>query len=209
MNKKLFLGILLSLCTAFAAGQEKKSTEHVFSLQAGYGNLLKGSRFLTQSADSYRQQLRDGIAWNASYYYRPASILSFGFQYSGHSSSASHTEGADHLYTHYLAPQLAWNFLRGDRWNASLHGGYGFFLFRNHSKVFGKDRKVHQNNVGCNVGLKMEYKLNAHWGIGGDCSLVAADQSGADIKYHGQTIDVHQNNYLRPFSVTGGIYYHF
>ncbi len=209
MNKKLFLGILLSLCTAFAAGQEKDANKHVFSVQAGYGNLLKSPKLLTQSTDAYRSGMRDGVAWNASYYFLPIPELGLGMLYAGHSSKSSHQDGADHLFTHYVAPQLAFLPLNSQKFTLGIHAGIGYFHYLNNSEVFGKSRKVSDSVLGFNVGAKAEYKLTTHWGIGINALLITADSHTSHVKYHGEEVDVNQINYLRPFSITGGIQYHF
>ncbi len=210
MNKKCMIGgILFSLLSLTLYGQEKDPSHHVFSVQAGYGNLFKSSKLLTRNTDAYRSKLRDGIAWNASYYYQPIPDLGIGILYTGQTSESAHTEGADQLYTHYFAPQFAVHPVNSKRFSLGLHVGAGLLMFRNNSEVFGKDRIVKSSSLGFNAGLKAEFKLSSHWGIGVDCLFITSDALESKVDYHNETIDVEQPNYLRPFSVTGGLNYRF
>ncbi len=209
MNKRIAGGILFSLLNLLAFAQEKDPSHHLFSIQAGYGNLLKSSKLLTQNTDAYRSKVRDGLAWNASYYFQPIPALGIGMLYTGQTSEAAHTEGSDKLYTHYFAPQFAVHPVNSKRVTLGLHVGAGILSYRNYSEVFGKDRTVKSTFLAFNAGLKAEYKLSANWGIGVDCLLITSDMNESKVHYHDETVDVHQTNYIRPFSLTAGLNYRF
>lgn len=210
MNKKILIGgLLLSLFSLTVFGQEKEYSQHVFSVQAGYGNLLKSSKLLTKNTDAYRSQLRDGLAWNASYTYNFLPIIGAGLLYAGQTSEASYDEGADKLYMHYIAPQFYINAVNSKRALVSFHTGIGYMMYRNYSEVFGKDRKVRSTSLGLNIGMKADYKLTSHWGIGVSCLFITSTPDWSKITYHDEEVSVNQKNYLAPLSLTGGISYHF
>lgn len=216
MNHKILTTAMLSFMVAFylpSAAQEKNFPQHEFFAHAGYGNLVKGASALTLSTHSYERKLSEGVNWDTEYRFRPLRHLALGLIYSGFSSKGSHAEGSDHLFIHYIAPQISMYAIATPQWQLSLGVGIGKLFYRNNSYVFGKPRRVKGANWGPHVSLQATYKLNRHWGIGGGIQYMAGSLSSIRSRYHGETITVKFRDEkkvdLTRLNVSAGLSYHF
>ncbi len=68
---------------------------------------------ITNNSDAYRNDLRNGIAWDANYYFLGDKYIFGSFKlapgliYQGGRYKNTHDESSDKILMHYFAPQLA------------------------------------------------------------------------------------------------------
>lgn len=190
-KRHIALFLLFALCCIQLSSKEKvNKQEHIFSLHTGYANMLGGATRLTNSSRSYERKISQGISWNAQYYFRPVSIMGIGFLYSGFSSKGSHEEGKDHIYTHYMAPQVGLYCFRSQRFFIRIDVGAGMMVYRNRSEVFGKSRYVKGSDIAANAGINGRLRLTRHWNIEADIQYIASSIYKMYSHYHGEVITV-------------------
>lgn len=212
-KKKLLLWMFLVTFSFSAVAKEIPEEKHSFAIYVGYGNMVNGVGTLTNTHSDYKKKFREGIIWNAEYYFRLVKFMGVGFLYSGYSAKGNHAEGADHIYTHYMAPQIGVYCLNKEKVQLRLNVGMGGIRFLNNSEVFDKSRRVTGSRFAFNVGTNAVYKLTDHWGVSLDVQYIGANLHKVDSKYHGETIIVRYPEGKRPsmsrLNVSGGIAYHF
>lgn len=206
----LFLIIAFSLPLK---AQKKDLPQQEFIFRIGYGNMVKGTSALTSSTHSYERKLSQGIDWDLEYNFRPIRHLGIGLVYWGFSSQGSHNEGSDHLFTHYVAPQISFYTVATERWDVGLGVGVGKIYYRNNSYVFGKSRRVKGDTWGPHIGIHSTYKLSRHLGVGLGVQYVAANLNSVHSRYHDETIIVKFPSEEKPelsrLNIIAGLSYHF
>ncbi len=178
---------MLIAYTAWASAQNGRQS---FAVHIGYGNMLEGTSGLSLSDDTYKNKLCQGVNWDAQYHVRAFKDMDFGLLYSGYSAKATHEEGADHVYTHYIAPQAGLYIVNNRSIHVRVNAGLGWMFYRNNGEVFAKSRKATTSNLAGNLGVNFNYKLTPNWGIGADVQYLIAKFGQMDVRYHGQTVDV-------------------
>lgn len=193
MKHKSYYCIVLSmlfLVVSMETLAQSTDLRQSFAIHVGYGNMVKGTDGLTNSSSSYKDQLSQGISWDAQYFFRPIKVLGIGFLYSGYTSNGSHKEGSDQLYTHYLAPQIGLYAVSADYFTLRFNLGVGGMIYRNNSEVFGKERRVRSSSVAANVGANAAYRIARHWSVEADIQYIPSQTKKIRSHYHDETIAV-------------------
>lgn len=194
MKRICLLYGLLSLCPLLLPAQEavkKRANESVVSLQVGPVWHLGSLMGLTSPADSYRSDMRSGVAWNAVWSYDirregDACGAIVGLLYQGSRYTASHEEGSDKVGMNYLAPQVGLSY-RKSRFQLNSSIGVGYQFYKDRSEVFGKPRKVFINRVAFNLAFDAEYRLSRHWGVAARVNWILSHAEHYRVDYHDET----------------------
>lgn len=102
-----FVGVLLSASLYAQSAGDKRSS---FSVHAGPSWYLGRFVGITDRADTYRSDLRKGVAWDVNYLGQiTGRELKFGWDSCIREVRirTTHDTGADKIYMHYMAPQVA------------------------------------------------------------------------------------------------------
>lgn len=182
--------LLLTVSLGLSAQKTDNRLRQSFAVHVGYGNMVKGTGGLTNSSSGYKDQLQQGISWDAQYYFRPIKVLGVGILYSGYTSDGSHEEGSDQLYTHYLAPQVGLYAVSTDHFTLRFNLGVGGMFYRNNSEVFEKERIVKGSSIAANVGVNAAYRFARHWAVEADIQYVPSKLEKMRSHYHGEVIKV-------------------
>lgn len=215
--RTLLLTSAVACCLGLQA-QDTPSTRSIFSLHAGPSWQAGELMGITLRDDSYRENLRRGVTWQADYWYtgqRPAKKgvkVGPGFIYQGSLFKAAHADGSDKIGMHYLAPQLG-VFFFGQHCLFQLSAGVGYQLYANHSTVFDKPRKVTMNKLACNLSGGGEYLLTPQWGISARLNWIISSSESYKVTYHGEHWKVEHpdtgEGYFGRLSLLLGVNYHF
>lgn len=208
----MFVGLLLTAPMSAQSDVNRNSTLSVHVGPSWYLGQLMG---ITNRADGYCDDLRKGIAWDASYFQQLAgSKLKFGvgFLYQGSSYKNTHEDGADKMLMHYLAPQLSLTLMR-KHYQLQFSGGVGYQFYRDKSTVYGNPRDVSMNKFAGNLALSGEYYLSRHWGVSGRLNWLGSSSERYSVEYHDQKWNVENppsgTGYFGQLSLTFGLNYHF
>lgn len=208
----LLVGVLLTT-TLHAQGDGDKNSN--LSVHVGPSWYLGRFMGITDRTDAYRDDLRKGLAWDASYFHLLAGRqLKFGvgFLYQGSSYKNTHETGSDKIQKHYFAPQLTLTYLQ-KHYQIQFSGGVGYQLYADKSTVFDKPRDVSMNKFAGNLALSGEYYLSRHWGVSGRLNWMASSSERYSVDYHNTTWKVEHpktgTGYFGQFSLTFGLNYHF
>lgn len=208
----LCLFLLLAGATQLLA-QKKEWQRHTFSVHAGYANMLQGTGGLTNSSHDYERDLSKGTGWDVQYYGRPTKALGIGLLYSGFTSKGSHKEGSDHLYTHYIAPQIGLYAVDQKWFSLRFNAGLGGIFYRNNSEVFGKSRRTDGRFFAINGGVNAAFKLTRHFAIEANAQYIASRLNSMDVRYHDETTTVDfadgDESHLGRLNLSAGISYSF
>ena len=220
MNRRLHT-LLLTLLTGFCLSlqaQDTPDTRSIFSLHAGPSWQVGELMGIILRDANYRQDLRQGVTWEADYWYtgqRPAGKgvkVGPGFIYQGSLYKAAHTEGSDKIAMHYLAPQIGVFFFQR-HCLFQLSAGVGYQLYANHSTVYGKPREVSMNKLACNLSAGGEYLLTPRWGISARLDWVVSSSESYRVEYHQKYYNVKHpqsgEGYFGRLSLLFGVNYHF
>ena len=206
----LFVFVMICYSPLFS---QKDFQRHELSFHSGYGNMVYGVPGLTLPTHSYDRKLCQGVNWDLQYHFRPLRHFVIGAIYSGFSSQDSHLEGSDHVWVHFIGPQVGVCNLSTSRWHMRITGSPGVALFRNNSKVFEKSRKTKANTVGFLFNASTAYKLTPHLGIGMEVQYLASGLESMRSRYHGETIRVNfdddTNSSLSRLNINAGLSYYF
>lgn len=211
-RKKLLLFICLIVCYIRPSAQETTYARNTFSFRAGYGNMLKGTAGLTKQSHSYERKLSEGVVWEGQYYSHFMRVMGVGFLYSGFSSKGSHEEGSDHVYTHYIAPQIGLYCFQNQHINIRFDFGAGVMVYHNYSKVFGKERDVKGSSIAANAGVNTTFKLTRHWNLEADIKYIVSSLHEIYPFYHDRRTTVKFNNdplSISRLNLSAGISYSF
>ena len=146
---------------------------------------------ITNNSDAYRNDLRNGIAWDANYYFLGDKYIfgSFklapGLVYQGGRYKNTHDESSDKILMHYIAPQLAL-FMVKQKYNLSLSTGVGYQHYKDKSFVYGKPRDVSMNKLAYNLSAGGEYRLSPLVGISAKLNWIVTSSESYSVRYHGQ-----------------------
>ena len=166
----LLLGLLIQAVSVLA--QETSVGKSIFSVHAGPSWYLGKMIGITNNSDAYRNDLRNGIAWDADYYFLGDKYIfgSFklapGLVYQGGRYKNTHDESSDKILMHYIAPQLAL-FMVKQKYNLSLSTGVGYQHYKD--KSFGG-----------------EYRLSPLVGISAKLNWIVTSSESYSVRYHGQ-----------------------
>lgn len=208
----MLVGLLLTASISAQSDVNRNSTLSVHVGPSWYLGQLMG---ITSRTDSYCDDLRKGIAWDASYLQQlVGSKLKFGvgFLYLGSSYKNTHEAGADKILMHYLAPQISLSLMR-EHYQIQFSGGVGYQFYRDKSTVYDKPRDVSMNKLAGNLALAGEYYLSRHWGVSGRLNWLASSSERYSVEYHDQKWNVENpasgTGYFGQLSLTFGLNYHF
>lgn len=214
----LLLGLLIQVVPLIA--QEKKIGKSMFTIHAGPSWYLGKMIGITNYSEAYRKDLRDGVAWDASYYFLGDKFifnsckLSPGLFYQGGQYKNSHEEGADKILMHYIAPQIAL-FMVKPKYNLSVSTGLGYQLYKDKSVVYDKPRNVSMNKLGYNLSASGEYLLSSHVGVSAKLNWIVTSSKSYSVSYHGRTWQVETpelsdgGGCFSQLSLSLGLNYHF
>lgn len=202
------------LAFGHAAFPQKKSfLRNEFSFHTGYGEIVHNVSGLTLDTYDYRKSLSHGVNWEAHYHFHIIRQISVGLVYTGFSSWGSHAEGSDHLFIHYLAPQLSFYIQNKEHWKTRLGIGAGKVFYRDNSEVFGKPRRVTGKTPGMHASFSTAYKLTKHWGLGLEVNYIFCRLDEMKAFYHDETILVRfeesQPAKLSRINLSAGLSYYF
>ncbi len=190
MKKCLFLlGGMISILSLFA--QEATVGKSQFSIHAGPSWYLGKMIGITNHSDTYRNDLRDGVAWDVNYYYLGDKNISHSFKvspglvYQGSQYKNTHDGGSDKILMHYIAPQIALFFVQ-QKYNLSLSTGLGCQLYKDKSFVYDKPRNVSMNKLAYNLSAGGEYLSSPHIGISAKLNWTVTSSESYSVSYHGQ-----------------------
>ena len=185
----LLLGLLIQ--TVSLCAQEASIGKSMFSIHAGPSWYLGKMIGITSNSDTYRNDLRNGVAWDVNYYFLGDKYifnsfkLSPGLIYQGGRYKGTHDEGSDKLLMHYIAPQIAL-FMVKQKYNLSLSTGVGYQYYKDKSFVYDKPRDVSMNKLAYNLSAGGEYLLSSHVGISAKLTWIVTSSESYSVKYHGQ-----------------------
>ena len=213
----LLLTLLSGFCLSLQA-QDTPDTRSIFSLHAGPSWQVGELMGITLRDAGYRQDLRQGVTWEADYWYtgqRPAGKgvkAGPGFIYQGSLYKAAHAEGSDKIAMHYLAPQMGVFFFQR-HCLFQLSAGVGYQLYANRSTVYGKPRDVSMNKLAFNLSGGGEYFLSRHWGLSARLNWILSSSEAYSVDYHGEHWQVNDpqtgGGYFGQLSLLFGVNYHF
>lgn len=190
MNKYLLLfGLLLQAMLLMA--QEASIGKSMFSLHVGPTWYMGKMIGITNNSDSYRGDLRDGMAWDVNYYYLGDKYIFNSFKlapgliYQGSRYKNSHEDGSDKILMHYVAPQIAL-FMVKQKYNLSLSTGLGYQHYKDKSYVYDKPRDVSMNKLAYNLSAGGEYLLSSHIGVSAKLNWIVTSSESYSVRYHGQ-----------------------
>lgn len=190
MNKYLLLfGLLLQAMLLMA--QEASIGKSMFSLHVGPTWYMGKMIGITNNSDSYRGDLRDGMAWDVNYNYLGDKYIFNSFKlapgliYQGSRYKNSHEDGSDKILMHYVAPQIAL-FMVKQKYNLSLSTGLGYQHYKDKSYVYDKPRDVSMNKLAYNLSAGGEYLLSSHIGVSAKLNWIVTSSESYSVRYHGQ-----------------------
>lgn len=190
MRKYVFLfGLFIHTLWLFA--QEPLNEKSLFSIHAGPSWHLGKMIGITNHSDTYRNDLRDGVVWDVTYYYLGDKYifnsfkLSPGLVYQGGQYKNAHDEGADKIGIHYIAPQIALFYVK-EKYNLSVSTGLGYQFYKDKSIVFDKPRDVSMNKLAYNLSAGGEYRFARHVGISAKLNWIVTSSESYSVEYHGK-----------------------
>lgn len=214
----LVAALLLLLAPGQRLQAQEKTPTSIFSLHAGpswYVGQLMG---ITSQENAYCRDLRQGIAWEADYWYtgeRPEGKgvkVGPGVLYHGSLYKAATDEGSDKIGMHYLALQLGTFFFQ-KHYMLQVAAGVGYQFYADKSTVYGKPRNVSMNKLACNLSAAGEYFLNNRWGVSAKVNWLISSSEAYSVEYHGEHWQVdhpHEGEgYFGRLSLLVGLNYHF
>lgn len=211
------LGLLLFISAAMQA-QNESSRGSILSVNVGPTWYVGQFMGITDHADSYRNDLRKGIAWQVSYWFagkgpgHEGVKIGPGFIYQGSSYRETQENGSDKIGMHYLAPQLGMFFFR-NQYMVQLSAGVGYQFYSDKSTVYDKPRDVTMNRLACNLSLNGEYFLTKQWGVSARLNWLLSHSERYSVEYNGKTWNVYHprtgDGYFGQLSLLFGLNYHF
>lgn len=215
----LFIGLLGTLFFSMPLrAQNEKFTRSIFSLRVGPSWYTGKWMGITDNSTAYRNSLRKGISWEASYWYTDMGPFEKGVKlgpgviYQGSSYQENQENGSDKVWMHYIAPQLGLFFFQ-NRYQIQLSTGIGYQVYSDRSTVYEKPRKVNMDKLAYNLSLSGEYFLTSQWGLSAGLNWIISDSESYSVYYHGKTWDVvHPRDgegTFGQFSLLFGLNYHF
>lgn len=206
----LFMLVIVCQSPLFS---QRDFQRHELAFHTGYGNMVYGVPGLTLPTHSYDRELSQGVNWDLQYYFRPRKHFVIGAIYSGFSSKGNHPEGADHIWVHFIGPQIGVCNISTERWQMRITGGPGGVIFRDKSRVFDKPRNTKANSIGFLANISTSYKLTPHLGIGMEIQYMASGLVSMRSRYHNQTVTVNfddeANSSLSRLNISAGLSYYF
>ena len=210
--------LLLALSGLPLRAQNVFAGRSSLSVQAGPSWYTGRFLGLTHAGADYRGDLRRGVAWSVDYWWRGARgdghrvRVQPGLLYQGSTYSGSWQDGSDRLHLHYIAPQFG---LFGGRgrwlWQASVGAGYQFF--KNHSRVYGRDRRVSMNKLAANLSAGGEYAFARHWAVALRLHWLLSTSDRYNVAYHDEHWNVEHpatgEGYFGQLSLQAGLAWRF
>lgn len=210
--------LLLALSGLPLRAQNVFAGRSSLSVQAGPSWYTGRFLGLTHVGADYRGDLRRGVAWSVDYWWRGVRDkgrhvrVQPGLLYQGSTYSGSWQNGSDRLHLHYIAPQFG---LFGGRdrwlWQASVGAGYQFF--KNHSRVYGRDRRVSMNKLAANLSAGGEYAFTHHWAVALRLHWLLSTSDRYNVSYHDEHWNVEHpatgEGYFGQLSLQAGLAWRF
>lgn len=192
---------------------QKEFQRHEFSAHTGYGNMVSGVPGLTLTTHSYGRKMQQGVNWDLQYQFRPLKHMTVGMVYSGFSSQGSHPEGNDHVWVHFIGPQIGVCNVSTNHWQMRIGVGPGGVFFRDNSQVFDKPRTATAKSIGFLANVNTSYKLTPHLGIGIGIQYMYSGLISMKTRYHNETtrvfFDEEANSMLSRLNINAGLSYYF
>ena len=222
MDKRILsaccVALLLALSGLPLRAQNVFAGRSSLSVQAGPSWYTGRFLGLTHAGADYRDDLRRGVAWSVDYWWRGVRDkgrhvrVQPGLLYQGSTYSNSWQDGSDRLHLHYIAPQFG---LFGGRdrwlWQASVGAGYQFF--KNHSRVYGRDRRVSMNKLAANLSAGGEYAFAHHWAVALRLHWLLSASDCYNVAYHDEHWNVEHpatgEGYFGQLSLQAGLAWRF
>lgn len=193
--KTILITVCLWILILPLFAQEISTSSSLITFHVGPSWYLGKQIGITNYSDTYRDDLRSGIAWEASYHYllkaNSSSTYKFspGLTYQGSQYKNSNEESSDKILMHYIAPQIGL-FIIKKRFNFTLSTGLGWQAYTDKSTVFNKPRKVLMNKLAYNLSASGEFLICSHFGVSAKINWIASDSESYSVKYHGKKWDV-------------------
>lgn len=159
------------------------------SVHAGPAQYIGKFIGITDYSSSYRNGLRNGVAWSADYYFvgigHSSHRFAPGLMYQGSRYKNSHDEGSDKIEMHYIAPQAAFYYVKS-RYTFSLGTGVGFQFYKDKSTVFENPRDVSMSKLALNISAGGEYLLTSNIGVSAGMNWIISSSESYSVRYHGR-----------------------
>lgn len=218
-NMEVILSFLLLVSGhVLLQAQNESFPTSTFSLYAGPSCYVGRFLGITDCIDTYRNDLRKGVAWEADYWYmggrssEKAVKVGPGIIYQGSLYRAMHETGADKISMHYLALQMGVFFFRKHFiWQIAV--GPGYQSYADKSTTYGKLRRVSMNKLAFNISGGGEYSFSRHWGASARLNWILSSSDAYSVDYHGEHWQVQHpqsgNGFFGQLSLLFGMNYHF
>lgn len=219
-NKLLWLLIAFTFQTISLGAQTVSKGKSILSVYAGPSHYMGKLIGITDNSDEYRDNLRNGFTWSASYYYvanasssNPLKFLP-GIIYQGTRYKHSAAESSDKIMMNYIAPQLGLCYFK-PHYILSLAGGIGYQFYSDKSTVYGKPRDVSMDKVAWNLAASGEYLFTAKWGVSAKVNWIVTSSDSYSVKYNWKKWQVEDprlsggGGSLSQLSLLIGLNYHF
>lgn len=189
MAKCFLLSWGLLMPGVWLMAQDASAGRSKVSVHAGPSWYLGKFIGITDYTSSYHNGLRSGMAWSVNYSFTcdghsPCRIAP-GLMYLGSRYKNAHDEGSDKLQMHYIAPQVAFRYVK-PAFSISAGAGAGYQCYKDKSTVFGNPRDVSMNKLAFNLSAEGEYLFAADWGVSARLDWISSGSDSYSVKYHGR-----------------------
>ena len=208
--------------------QEKvKSLLPKFKIGANIGYGWRGAKLSNEiQADmrNYYKEMKSGLIWDGTFHYYFNDAYGIGLVYSAYnvenSIYAQHIETGETgmLKTKnsitFIGPVFATrNVSNNKKWIFNLSAGLGYMGYHSKETINNQYAKATGSTVGFQWSISEEYKLDDHWGIGIDLSMLSGllNSVNSDINGNKSTFNFEKNKKegLGQFRLSTGIRYYF
>ena len=204
-----------------------KSLFPKFKIGANIGYGWRGAKLSSEiPADKrdYYKEMTSGLIWDGAFHYYFNDTYGVGLVYSAYNVENSiygpHRETGETgtLKTKnsitFIGPVFAMRSVSNNKkWIFNLSAGIGYFGYYNKETINSQYAKITGSTVGFQWSISEEYKLDKHWGIGVDFSMLSGllNSINSDINGHKSTSDLKDNERegLGQFRLSTGIRYYF
>lgn len=185
----LLLGLLIQAVSVLA--QETSVGKSIFSVHAGPSWYLGKMIGITNNSDAYRNDLRNGIAWDANYYFLGDKYIFGSFKlapgliYQGGRYKNTHDESSDKIHDALYRASACLVYGEAEIQSVFIDG-VGYQHYKDKSFVYGKPRNVSMNKLAYNLSAGGEYRLSPLVGISAKLNWIVTSSESYSVRYHGQ-----------------------